>query len=288
VRTFLERVTMLVVDEVHQLVQGYRGRHLGYLVQRLERRSNRRLQKIALSATLAGPEAIRATLGLQPDAVWIANPVQRQVQPHLVHLKREPEELIAFIDDLALRFGARKLLLFANSRSRCDQLFGWLRQRGYFQPVTYLHYSNLKLRQRQEVERQFQRCPQALCIATSTLELGIDVGDVDSVILYEPPESVTTFLQRLGRANRQAQTTTFWGICRGPRAGEQLLQFLALYTLAQQGIVEAVQPAQLPSVLVQQVLSHLYEHKQTSLASLQACKRSCRNRPGRWKHCCPY
>ena len=269
VRAFLERVTMLVVDEVHQLIEGYRGRHLAYLIQRLEQRHQRRLQKIVLSATLAGPEALRAALGLQPAAVWVSNPVQRQVQPHLIHLKREPEELVAFIDDLALRFGVRKLLLFANSRSRCDQLFGWLRQRGFFHQATYLHYSNLKVKQRQDVERQFQRLPQGLCIATSTLELGIDVGDVDSVILYEPPESVTTFLQRLGRANRDSQTTTFWGICRGPRAGEQVLQFLALYTLAQQGVVEAVQPAGLPSVLVQQVLSHLYEHKRVSLAALQ-------------------
>jgi superfamily II DNA/RNA helicase len=270
VRAFLPRVTMLVVDEVHQLVQGYRGRHLAYVLQRLARRSRRRLQKIALSATLGEPEAIRQALGLQEEAVWVSQAVQRQIQPHLVHLKREPGELVGFIDDLALRFGVRKLLLFANSRSHCDQLFGWLRQRGYFQQAIYLHYSNLKLRQRQEVERQFQRRSQALCIATSTLELGIDVGDVDSVILYEPPESVTTFLQRLGRANRQSQTTTFWGICRGTRAGKQLLQFLALYTLAQQGVVEAVQPAGLPSVLVQQVLSNLYEHKRVSLTSLQA------------------
>ena len=269
VREFLQRVRMLVVDEVHQLVQGYRGRHLAYLLRRLDQRSRQRVQKIALSATLAGPEAIRAGLALQADAVWISHGVQRQIQPHLVHVKREPDELVAFIDDLARRFGARKLLLFANSRSRCDQLFGWLRQRGYFQATTYLHYSNLKPRQRQDVERQFQRRAQALCIATSTLELGIDVGDVDSVILYEPPESVTTFLQRLGRANRQSRRTTFWGICRGPRAGEQLLQFLALCDLAQRGAVETLHPVNLPSVLVQQVLSTLYEHKRVELQTLQ-------------------
>ena len=270
IRAFLQRVTMCVVDEVHQLVGGYRGRHLAYLLQRLERRSKHRLQKITLSATLAGPQAIRSGLHLQPQARWIANAVQRRMQPHLVHLKQEPGELVALIDDLAVRFGARKLLLFANSRSRCDQLFGWLRQRGAFQQATYLHYSNLKLPQRQEVERQFQRRSRALCIATSTLELGIDVGDVDSVILYEPPASVTTFLQRIGRANRQAQTTTFWGICRGPKAGEQLMQFLALYTLARQGDVEVAQPTSLPSVLAQQVLSTLYERKRLSLAWLQA------------------
>lgn len=269
VRAFVQRLSMVVVDEVHQLVQGYRGRHLAYLLRRVEQRTRRRVQKIALSATLAGPEAIRTGLELQEDTVWISHGVQRQIRPHLVHLQREPDELIAFIDDLARRFGARKLLLFANSRSRCDQLFGWLRQRGYFQAAIYLHYSNLKTRQRQEVERQFQRRAQALCIATSTLELGIDVGDVDSVILYEPPESVTTFLQRLGRANRQAQSTTFWGICRGPRAGEQLLQFVALCHLAQAGAVETLHPTSLPSVLVQQVLSNLYEHKRVTLQALQ-------------------
>ena len=243
IRAFLQRVSVLIIDEVHQFIQGYRGRHLAYLLQRLERRRRGRLQKLALSATLAEPEVIRAGLGLRPDTVFVSSPVQRQLQPHLVHLQREDEELVGFIDDLVRRFGHRKLLLFANSRSRCDRLFALLRQHGYLQQATYLHYSNLKPRQRQEVERQFQRRAQALCIATSTLELGIDVGDVDAVVLYEPLESVTTFVQRLGRANRQAQTTTFWGICRGPRAGEQLLQFLRCAAWPSRGSWKQCDPA---------------------------------------------
>jgi len=270
VRAFLQRVSVIVIDEVHQFIQGYRGHHLAYLVQRLERRRRQRLQKIALSATVAGPEVIRQAFDLRPDTVFVSSPVQRQVQPHLVHLQHEDEELVVLIDDLVQRFGHRKLLLFANSRSRCDRLFALLRHHGSLQQATYLHYGNLKPHQRQEVERQFQRRAQALCIATSTLELGIDIGDVDAVVLYEPPESVTTFVQRLGRANRHSQTTVFWGICRGPRAGEQLLQFMALCHLAQQGVVETVQPSHLPSVLVQQVLSSLYEHKTLAWASLQA------------------
>ena len=270
VRDLLQRVNVLIIDEVHQFLAGYRGRHLAYLVQRLARRGRHHLQKIALSATVAEPEAIKMAFGFRPDTVYVRSGVQRQIQPRLVYLQREDEELVAFVDDLVERFGHRKLLLFANSRSRCDRLFALLHRQGRLQATTYLHYSNLKPRQRQEVERQFQRRTQALCIATSTLELGIDIGDVDGVILYEPPESVTTFVQRLGRANRQAQHTTFWGICRGPRAGEQLLQFLALYQLAQQGVVEARQPGDLPSVLVQQVLSCLYEQKSLASATLHA------------------
>ncbi len=270
VRAFLQRVHTLIIDEVHRFMQGYRGRHLAYLLQRLEQRCRQRLQTLTLSATLAGPEVIHAVLGLQPDTVFVSSSVQRQIQPHLVHLQHEDEELLILIEDLVQRFSHRKLLLFVNSRGRCDRLFALLRHNGLLQQSTYLHYSNLKPRQRQEVERQFQRRGQALCIATSTLELGIDVGDVDAVILFEPPESVTTFVQRLGRANRQAQTTSFWGICRGQRASEQLLQFLALCCLAQQGVVEAARPSHLPSVLVQQVLSCLYEHKTLSSATLQS------------------
>ncbi len=270
VRDLLQRANMLIIDEVHQFLGGYRGRQLAYLLQRLARRSRHQLQKIALSATVAEPEIIRTVFGFQPDAVCVRSGVQRQIQPRLVYLQREDEELVAFIDDLVERFGHRKLLLFANSRSRCDRLFALLCHQGRLQATTYLHYSNLKPRQRQEVERQFQRRSQALCIATSTLELGIDIGDVDGVVLYEPPESVTTFVQRLGRANRQAHHTTFWGICRGPRAGEQLLQFLALYQLAQQGVVEERHPGDLPSVLVQQVLSCLYEQKTLASATLHA------------------
>jgi superfamily II DNA/RNA helicase len=269
IRTFLQRVRVLIIDEVHQFIQGYRGRHLAYLLRRLERRYPAHLQKLALSATVAGPEVIRTVLGLRPDSVFVSSPVQRQIHPHLVQLQREDEEVVVFIDDLVRRFGHRKLLLFANSRSRCDRLFTLLSRQGSLQHATYLHYSNLKPRQRQEVERQFQRRAQALCIATSTLELGIDVGDVDAVVLYEPPGSVTTFVQRLGRANRRTQATTFWGICRGPHAGEQLLQFLALCHLAQQGSVEAARCLSFPSVLVQQLLSCLYAHKTLSPAILQ-------------------
>src|SRR5499426_345647 len=270
VRDLLQRVNVLIIDEVHQFLAGYRGRHLAYLVQRLVQRSRHHLQKIALSATVAEPEVIKTMFGFRPDTVCVRSGVQRSIQPQLVYLQREDEELVALIDDLVERFGHRKLLLFANSRSRCDRLFALLRHQGRLQATTYLHYSNLKPRQRQEVERQFQRRSQALCIATSTLELGIDIGDVDGVVLYEPPESVTTFVQRLGRANRQAHQTTFWGICRGTRAGEQLLQFLALYRLAQQGVVEARQAGDLPSVLVQQVLSCLYEQKSLASATLHA------------------
>ncbi|MCI5191271.1 MAG: Lhr-like helicase, partial [Candidatus Electrothrix sp. AS4_5] len=87
--------------------------------------------------------------------------------------------------------------------------------------------------------------------------------------LFEPPDSVAAFLQRIGRANRRQKAIHFWGICRGEQAGQQALRFLALLKLARQGQVEAALPKSFPSVLSQQIISCLYEKKRLSLAAVQ-------------------
>ncbi|OQY43575.1 MAG: hypothetical protein B6240_12175 [Desulfobacteraceae bacterium 4572_87] len=226
------------------------------------------LQKIALSATIADMDEIRRFFDFSAATVYISENVRKEIVPHLIHLKNEDEELIALFDDLYRLYKYRKILLFANSRSACDKLFALLGQNGCFSGACGLHYSNLKPKRRRTVERNFRRNPHALCVATSTLELGIDVGDVDAVVLYEPPESVSAFLQRVGRANRRVLKTFFWGICRGAKAGEQLTRFLALLTLAEQGRVERPLPRKLLSVLGQQTASCIYEKQRVSPAAM--------------------
>ena len=269
-RGFVQRIGTVIIDEVHPLIYRYRGRQLAYLLQRLERRTAGPVQKVALSATIADVDAVVRFFGFGDDAVRLTEPVQREIAPHFVHLKNDEHELVALLDDLYDVWDYRKVLVFANSRSCCDRLFSLLSHHGRFQGVTELHYSNLKSKERRGVEHRFRRRAHALCIATSTLELGIDIGDVDGVLLYEPPDSASAFLQRIGRSNRREACTHFWGICRGEEAEAQLFRFLGLLRLARQGIVESPQPRDLPSVLVQQVLSCLYEKKRISLSALQA------------------
>ena len=258
-REFISRVSMAVIDEVHPLVHQYRGRQLALVLKRLERRTGGPLQKIALSATIADMDAIARFFDFSSTVVHISEDVRKEIVPHLVHIKNEDEELIALFNDLYRSFGYRKILLFANSRSACDRLFALLGQDGCFSGACGLHYSNLKPKRRRAVEQNFRRNPHALCVATSTLELGIDVGDVDAVVLYEPPDSVSAFLQRVGRANRRVEKTFFWGICRGAKAGEQLTRFLGLLALAKGGQVERPLPRKLLSVLGQQTASCIYE-----------------------------
>ncbi|MCI5130388.1 MAG: DEAD/DEAH box helicase, partial [Candidatus Electrothrix sp. EH2] len=268
-RGFLARVRIVIIDEAHSFIHQYRGQQLVYLLQRLERRIGSRVQRIALSATLADPEEVGRFLGCSPDTVFLTDTVSRDIVPRLVHLHHDEQELTGFLDDLYQEWEYRKILLFANSRGRCDKTFKLLNQSRSFCSRVYLHYSNLTSKQRQQVERSFRKQDRSICIATSTLELGIDVGDVDAVILFEPPDSVAAFLQRIGRANRRQKAIHFWGICRGEQAGQQALRFLALLKLARQGQVEAALPKSFPSVLSQQIISCLYEKKRLSLAAVQ-------------------
>ncbi|WP_462270842.1 DEAD/DEAH box helicase, partial [Desulfobacter sp.] len=269
-KAFLARVGTVIVDEIHPLVHQYRGRHLVYLFTRLERRTGAPIQKIAMSATIAGISEVMDFLNFRPDGAAISAGGDRQIQARLIHLKKVDTELPALLNDLYREWGYRKILIFCNSRSACDRLSGIVRRNGVFREVTELHYANLKAKERKKAEDRFRKNPHALCIATSTLELGIDVGDVDAVLLYQPPGSVSAFLQRIGRSNRRGQSINFWGITAGESAGNQVIRFLALLELGRQGKIEAPIPKTLPSVLSQQVISCLYEKKEISLNALKA------------------
>lgn len=269
-KAFLFQVGTVIIDEVHPLIHHYRGRHLVYLFTRLERRTGKPLQKIAMSATIARVADVMAFFKFRPPGEAIVIRANREIIARLIHLKQEEIELPALLNDLYHTWHYRKILIFVNSRAVCDRLSEIVGAGGIFQGVSEMHYSNLKPLERKRAEERFRKRPHALCIATSTLELGIDVGDVDAVVLYQPPGSVSAFLQRIGRANRRGSRVNFWGICCGAHADDQVVRFLALLTLGRKGEIEAPPFRTLPSVLSQQVISCLYEKKEISLGALQS------------------
>jgi hypothetical protein len=100
--------------------------------------------------------------------------------------------------------------------------------------------------------------------------MGIDIGDIDGIILMGPPPSTTAFLQRIGRGNRRKNYLKFWGICYGADAERQLLRFLALFELGLQNKIEKRPSTTHYSVLFQQILSCLYAKKAVSHKALNA------------------
>lgn len=250
----------IIIDEVHVFIQEYRGEQLAYLHHRLKMQTTASLQTLALSATLGDAEDIKSLFSLGESTFHFHEPMKRTLQPCWVHIEDEESELSPFFDDLHHHWGCQKILVFANSRKKCEQLYELLGQEGVFSKKTYLHYSNLSTQERKLVERSFREKSMGVCIATSTLELGIDIGDVNGIVLIGPPSSTMAFLQRIGRGNRRKQHIKFWGVCQGGKAGLQLIRFLALFELAKEYQVEAYPSSEKPSVLFQQFFPVLKSH----------------------------
>ncbi len=146
---------------------------------------------------------------------------------------------------------AEKRLVFCDSRSQAERLATLLRGIG---TTTFVNHSSLSVDDRRQAERAFRDSRDCVIVATSTLELGIDVGDLDRVVQLEAPSTVASFLQRLGRTGRR----------RGSRRNclfltthrESLVRAAALLRLWQEGYVEELQPPPLPyPVVAQQIMA---------------------------------
>ena len=96
-----------------------------------------------------------------------------------------------------------KRLAFTDSRSQAEELASFLRGQGV---ETFISHSSLSRDERLRAEQAFQEARDCVIVATSTLELGIDVGDLDRVIQIDAPTKVASFLQRLGRTGRRTGT----------------------------------------------------------------------------------
>lgn len=243
---FLSRVRYAVVDEIHQVYGTPRGAQLQFLLERVKARHGGSLQRIALSATVGDESGLAHWFqGSDSKVEVFATGTQRDIQPDIRWLDR-PESLRDSIRSLE----CRKVLIFVNSRRQCDDVFVVLRDLPPYR--VFVHYSSLEKEQREYVERHFKLSEFAICVATSTLELGIDIGSIEAVILYDPPSSVGSFLQRIGRGGRRSGATQA-GMT--PRRPLELLQFCATTDLATAGVLERSPSGHFYSVLVQQIFS---------------------------------
>src|SRR5439155_22518842 len=195
-------VRAVVLDEVHLTYNTQRGFQLAVLLRRLEQRVGHPLQVVGLSATVASASDIWGFFRPGEHFTVIPEHETKSIDYHVCEAAT-PTDLVALLNRLT--DGRRtKALLFANSRRECDRLASELRNATGFRDHIYVHHSSLSKEIRLEVERAFQEAATALCIATSTLELGIDVGDIDVVLLYGHPGGWDSFLQRIGRGNRRS------------------------------------------------------------------------------------
>jgi ATP-dependent helicase Lhr and Lhr-like helicase len=225
----------VVIDEIHAIAGTDRGAHLLSVLERLTKFTRHDLQRVGLSATVGNPSAI---------LTWLQGSSQRLgqvVAPPKVPTKRDiriylRETLGSIASDASGLARGKKSLFFCQSRSLSEDIAERLRQCG---TDVFVHHSSVSLEERMMAEERFQQGRDTCIVCTSTLELGIDVGDLDTVLQANAPTTVSSFLQRLGRTGRRAEAlanTTFF-----TENTETLLQAIAIVELAKKGWVESVQ-----------------------------------------------
>ena len=219
----LIHVRAVIIDELHDFDSTVRGDQLRVLLNRLRvlrtyaaahsDADDDQIQYAALSATVAQPEISAARYF--PAAQIVSTDGQRPLHTELIALEEaNPSALFDYLNTFRTR-GWKKALIFCNTRAEVEFYAAQTRTtRSPFGDAVFVHYSNLERELRREIEQQFAQAEAAICFASSTLELGIDIGSVDAVLLIGAPGSVESYIQRVGRANRRAPTARAACFCR--------------------------------------------------------------------------
>jgi ATP-dependent Lhr-like helicase len=241
-------VRAVVVDELHAFAGDDRGWHLRFLLARLERLAGHRIQRIGLSATVGNPEELLGWLAPERGG-RVVGPAQPPSDGDVIaDYVGSVENAVTVLS--RLHRGERRLV-FADSRSRVEDIAGGLRAAGV---RTFVSHASLSVDERRQAEAAFAAEPDCVIVATSTLELGLDVGDLDRVVQVGAPSSVASFLQRMGRTGRRMGTTRNCLLLATD--DDELLAALAIATLWQEGVVEPVVPPALPAhIYAQQVMA---------------------------------
>ncbi|GAA1254461.1 DEAD/DEAH box helicase [Streptomyces javensis] len=264
-RAFLSGLRTIVVDEVHAFAGDDRGWHLLAVLERLERVADRPVQRVGLSATVGNPEELLTWLqgsGAGKRTAWVVAPHLREKAPALPPPGDVELDYVGSLANAATVIAAlhrgEKRLVFCEARRDVEKLGEALRAKGV---TTFLSHASLSAEERRRAEEAFAEARDCVIVSTSTLELGIDVGDLDRVIQIDAPATVASFLQRLGRTGRRSGSQRNCLFLAVDEAG--LLSAAALLLLWSRGWVEpVVAPPEPRHITAQQVLALcLQEHQ---------------------------
>lgn len=229
-----EALRLVIVDEIHAFAGEERGDHLACLLERLS--SGRDLQRVGLSATVGNPQELLEWLhGSSRRKATLVDP-GRTKSGKLIEIHPWEEEAHRHLQVSRLT-ASGKSLVFVDSRRKAEELALSLQSSGQ---RCFLHHASLSEEARAQAENAFAASSQAAIVCTSTMELGLDVGDLDRVVQVGSPNSVGSFLQRLGRSGRRDRpahmafvTDEHWSF----------LQVCGLLQLARTGFVEPLRPS---------------------------------------------
>src|SRR5918994_3731368 len=260
-REILKNVRFVIVDEVHAVAGTKRGAHLAVSLERLERLVGEPLQRVGLSATQRPLDEIgRFVSGGRPIELVDAGRAKELDVRVVIPLEdmREPEEGGSIWPSiypalLELVQQHRSTIVFVNNRRLAERLALRLNDLAE-KEIARAHHGSLAREQRVEVEELLKKGTLPALVATSSLELGIDMGAVDLVVQVESPKSVARGLQRIGRAGHHVDEPSKGRIF--PKFRADLLESAVVVRRMLDGAIEETQIPQNPlDVLAQHVVA---------------------------------
>jgi ATP-dependent Lhr-like helicase len=276
-REMLRGVESIIVDEIHAVASSKRGAHLALTLERLSELSDRDPQRIGLSATqnpleevgrfMVGPRRSVTVVDAgvrKPLDLKIQVPVESMVEPDQTptpeladaqrgDVTRQSIWPAIYPELLKLVREHRSTIVFVNNRRSAERLALRLNELAE-EEIARAHHGSLAREERTVVEELLKAGELPCIIATSSLELGIDMGAVDLVLQVESPKSVARGLQRIGRAGHSVGDVSKGRIF--PKFRADLLECAVVTKLMREGRIEpTVVPRNALDVLAQQIVA---------------------------------
>ena len=255
----LQSVRWVIVDEIHSLAEGKRGVHLTLSMERLAEFA--KFQRIGLSATVAPMDEVgKFLVGTHGQCALVDATAAKKI--HLrVHtpLRKDPypeggysgQRLIRELGQLIRDH--RTTLVFTNTRSGAEASTFWLRETcPDLAGVIECHHASLDRDLRQEVEDRLKRGELRAVVCSTSLELGIDIGSVDLVVMLATPKGVSRALQRTGRAGHNIHT-----ISRGILMATNLNDLVEACATALLARTRHLDPVKIPAAPLDILAQHL-------------------------------
>ena len=290
-QTLLTGLKAVILDEIHGVYGSKRGVHLITAVERLVSLSGE-FQRIALSATIRPMDQVASFVGgfsvtgVGPGARYTARPVTMigsdlnkdydiKVRFTRADAERDNRESIwqPITTELKALVGRnRSTLIFVNSRRLCEKLTMRLNS-GEDRPLAYAHHGSLSREIREEVEQKLKAGELRAIVATSSLEMGLDIGALDEVVLIQTPPAVSAAVQRVGRAGHQVGQ-----VSRGtlfPTHHQDLLESAVLAQALVNRDIEEISPIEGPLDVLAQVLVSMATQTEWDLDDLFVRIKAC-------------
>src|SRR5690348_8105076 len=259
-REMLKSARVVIVDEIHAVLQSRRGAHLALSLERLDHVCGRRLQRIGLSATQKPIETVKEYLAPARQCAVIDKGHKRKMDL-AVEVPRSPLEAVMsgevwgeYYERLVgLIESHRTTLITVNTRRLAERMAHQLSEKLGPENVA-AHHGSLAKEARLDAEHRLREGKLKVLVATASLELGIDIGHVDLVCQISSPHRIATFLQRVGRSGHTVKGTPKGRIF--PLTRDDLIECAAMVRAVYDGELDRVAvPDQPLDVLAQQIVA---------------------------------